>query len=108
MSHPVDVQVGRNLRRIRLAKGLSQTDLAIELDMSFQQIQKFEIGSNRLSASRLHELAQIFDVPVSAFFEGIVTGIDADIVRTVAAIEDARIRTRIVDFIKSLAEDEQA
>ncbi len=66
----VDKLVGRNLRVYRLKKGLSQTDLADQLGVSFQQIQKYENGSNRVSSGRLLQVASVMDVPVTAFFEG--------------------------------------
>ena len=71
MSHPVDVHVGRKLKQLRTLRRLSQTDVARKLNLSFQQIQKCEIGSNRVAASRLFELAQILDVPPAYFFEGL-------------------------------------
>ena len=58
MSHPVDVHVGKKIKQMRALRRLSQTDVAQKLNLSFQQIQKYEIGSNRVAASRLFELAQ--------------------------------------------------
>jgi len=69
MSHPVDLYVGRRLKKRRTALKLSQTDVARQLELSFQQIQKYEIGSNRISASRLWELAKILDVPAEYFIQ---------------------------------------
>src|SRR5512132_595509 len=66
----VDKLVGRNLRVYRLRKSLSQTDLANQLGVSFQQVQKYENGSNRVSSGRLLQIATIMEVPVTAFFEG--------------------------------------
>ncbi|WP_150120526.1 helix-turn-helix domain-containing protein, partial [Sulfitobacter sp. HI0027] len=71
MSHPVDVHVGRRLKQARTLRRQSQTDVARELKLSFQQIQKYEIGSNRIAASRLHELARILNVTPGYFFEGL-------------------------------------
>ena len=68
MAHPVDVHVGKNLKTIRHLRRMSQTDVATKLGLSFQQIQKYEIGSNRIAASRLWELAEIFGVTVGYFF----------------------------------------
>ena len=70
MSHPEDLYVGRRLKKRRTALKLSQTDVARQLELSFQQIQKYEIGSNRISASRLWELAKILDVPAEYFIQG--------------------------------------
>ena len=111
MSHPVDIHVGRKIKEIRTLRRLSQTDVARKLDLSFQQIQKYEIGSNRVAASRLFELAQILDVPPSYFFEGLhdntndaPTG-DAGmaIVTALAAIKDDKVKSRIVTFIEDVS-----
>ena len=67
--HPVDVQVGHRLRLRRAALGLSQTTLAEQVGLTFQAIQKYERGENRISASRLYQFAQILNVPVSYFFD---------------------------------------
>ncbi len=67
--HPIDVLVGRRARERRTLQGMSQMAVALKLGLSFQQLQKYEKGVNRISASRLYELAQLFDVPVSYFYE---------------------------------------
>ena len=67
--HPVDVHVGQRLRMRRTLLGMSQSKLAEALGLTFQQLQKYEKGANRVSANRLSELSQILDVPVSFFFE---------------------------------------
>ncbi len=72
--HPVDVLVGRRARERRTLEGMSQTAVAEKLGLSFQQLQKYERGFNRISASRLYELAQLFDVPVAYFYEGMEEG----------------------------------
>jgi transcriptional regulator with XRE-family HTH domain len=69
-SDPVDRHVGSRVRMRRLMLGLSQSKLADQLELTFQQVQKYEKGSNRIGAGRLYELAHILDVPVSFFFEG--------------------------------------
>ena len=66
----LDKVVGRNVRVHRLAKGMSQTDLANELGITFQQVHKYEKGANRISASRLHRKSEKLQVPVEFFFEG--------------------------------------
>ncbi len=109
MSHPVDVHVGRRLKQIRTLRRMSQTDVARHLKLSFQQIQKYEIGSNRIAASRLFELSQILDVPTSYFFEGLngtetaATDKGVDIVSAVASIQDEQVRSRIVTFIEDVS-----
>ena len=69
-AHPIDVHVGRRLRQRRRLLGLTQEKLAHAVDIRFQQIQKYESGSNRISASRLWSLAKALDVSISYFFEG--------------------------------------
>ena len=111
MSHPVDLHVGRKLKQIRTLRRLSQTDVARKLNLSFQQIQKYEIGSNRVAASRLFELAQILEVEPSFFFEGLhdnqneAPREDAglEIVHALAAIKDEQVKTRIVTFIEDVS-----
>jgi transcriptional regulator with XRE-family HTH domain len=66
----VDKIVGRNVRIYRLAKGLSQTDLANELGITFQQIQKYEKGTNRVGSGRLFEISTILGISVMQLFEG--------------------------------------
>ncbi len=68
--HPVDKVVGENIRRLRLQCGMSQEQLGAQSGVTFQQIQKYEKGSNRVSASRLDEFAQLFNVDHNAFFTG--------------------------------------
>lgn len=70
MPHPVDIYVGKRLRNRRWLAGQTQQQLASEVGIKFQQIQKYESGANRISASRLYELARALEVPVSYFFEG--------------------------------------
>ena len=70
MAHPIDVHVGRRLRQRRRLLGLTQEKLAQAVDIRFQQIQKYESGSNRISASRLWSLAKALDVSITYFFEG--------------------------------------
>jgi transcriptional regulator with XRE-family HTH domain len=81
----VDVFVGQRLRELRMLAGLSQSDVAAALGLTFQQLQKYERGFNRVSASRLFKLAQFFRVPVSVFFDGLD---ERDAVEGEAANED--------------------
>ena len=67
----VDVNVGQQIRARRILLGHSQTDLADGLDITFQQLQKYERGSNRVSASRLYYIARLLDMPITYFFEGL-------------------------------------
>lgn len=66
----IDVLVGHNLRTMRNLNGMSQTTLGDKLELTFQQIQKYEKGTNRIAASTLWELARIFGVSVEAFYQG--------------------------------------
>jgi transcriptional regulator with XRE-family HTH domain len=65
---PRDVEVGHRVRAMRLEKGMSQGKLGDQLGVTFQQIQKYEKGTNRIGAGRLQRISEIFNVPVSAFF----------------------------------------
>ncbi len=70
MSHPVDEYVGKRVRQRRWMVGLSQQQLGEAVGIKFQQIQKYETGMNRVSASRLWDIAETLGVPVTFFFEG--------------------------------------
>ncbi|PWE33738.1 transcriptional regulator [Maritimibacter sp. 55A14] len=74
MKHPVDVHVGKRVRHRRWMVGMTQQQLAEKVGIKFQQIQKYETGMNRVSASRLWDIAQTLGVPVSFFFEGLSIG----------------------------------
>jgi transcriptional regulator with XRE-family HTH domain len=71
MKHPVDVHVGKRIRHRRWMSGTTQQQLAEKVGIKFQQIQKYETGMNRVSASRLWDIANVLNVPVSFFFEGL-------------------------------------
>lgn len=73
---PVDVHVGRKIREARILNGLSQTALAQKVGITFQQLQKYESAANRVSCSRLYDLARVLGMPVQAFFAG--TGSDEE------------------------------
>ncbi len=77
-AEPVDVHVGQRLRLLRKERGLSQTALAARVGVTFQQLQKYETGKNRLSASRLYRLAFVLGVDVSAFFVGLPDTVQSD------------------------------
>ncbi len=78
MVHPIDLHVGQRLRQRRCLLGMTQQKLADAVGIKFQQIQKYESGANRVSASRLWALAAALDVPVSHFFEGLSSEEEAD------------------------------
>lgn len=81
-SNAIDVHVGRRVRLRRHALGVTQQQLAAALGLSFQQVQKYERGANRISASKLFEIGRELDAPVSYFFEGLEPerGGDADVI----------------------------
>jgi transcriptional regulator with XRE-family HTH domain len=121
---PVDVHVGARLRQRRTLLGMSQEKLAAAFGVSFQQIQKYERGANRVSASRLHQLTRILNVPVGYFFEGMTDTLQngaaahpvgdgemvasretLELVRAYYRIEDPTVRRRLVDLLRSLGPD---
>lgn len=71
MAHPVDVHVGQRVRQRRWMIGMTQQQLADQVGIKFQQIQKYETGTNRISASRLWDIAEALGVPVAFFFDGL-------------------------------------
>ncbi|MCF6316760.1 MAG: helix-turn-helix domain-containing protein [Marinosulfonomonas sp.] len=71
MKHPVDVHVGKRIRHRRWLVGMTQQQLAEKVGIKFQQIQKYETGMNRVSASRLWDISDVLGVPVSFFFDGL-------------------------------------
>jgi len=71
MKHPVDVHVGKRVRHRRWMVGMTQQQLAEKVGIKFQQIQKYETGMNRISASRLWDISEALEVPISFFFEGL-------------------------------------
>lgn len=76
MSHPIDEHVGMRIRQRRWMLGMTQQQLAEQVGIKFQQIQKYETGANRVSASRLWAISQTLGVAVGHFFEGIEPGKD--------------------------------
>lgn len=92
--NPVDVHVGSRVRLRRLLLGLSQDKLGEELGVTFQQVQKYERGANRIGASRLFRVSQVLGVPVSFFFEGLEAG-------EVAGFAEGDQTPLIDDFINS-------
>jgi len=113
MSHPVDVHVGKKLKNLRVLRGLTQTDVAKGLHISFQQVQKYELGRNRISASKLFEIANILNVPPSYFFDGLDQTADentpvideetARIASVFSKIKDERLKSQIRSFVDAVA-----
>lgn len=116
----IDQQVGERIRKRRTLLGYTQEQLAEALDISYQQIQKYETGANRVSAGRLYQIAQRLETPVSFFFDGL--GIDyeieesngnsnrstIDLVRNFNLIGDAGVRMSLAGLVKSLAQSQDA
>ncbi|WP_179955439.1 helix-turn-helix domain-containing protein [Allostella humosa] len=107
---PVDVHVGRQVRLYRTVAGLSQTQLAEAIGLTFQQVQKYERGGNRISASKLVQIGQVLGTPVTAFFDGLEGGAETPqepgIMLRREAIELSRAYERIAssDLRQSLME----
>lgn len=115
MSHPVDIHVGKRLKQMRVLRGMTQTEVAQGLDISFQQVQKYELGRNRISASKLFELSRILKVAPAYFFDGLdeenvqeTQALDDEatkIASMLTRIKDDRLRGQIRTFISELADN---
>jgi transcriptional regulator with XRE-family HTH domain len=127
MPNPIDIQVGSRVRLRRNMLGLTQESLGEAIGLTFQQVQKYERGANRIGASRLYALSRVLDVPVSFFFDdmdpvrapAIPGGFseppavsDADplrrhetieLVEAYCAIKDAPLRRRLLELARALA-----
>ncbi len=120
MTHPVDVHVGKRIRHRRWLVGMTQQQLAEQVGIKFQQIQKYETGANRVSASRLWDISRALQVSISFFFEGIedqVEGTEAaeaptdimadkealDLIRSYYAIPENQ-RRRLFDLARVLSD----
>jgi transcriptional regulator with XRE-family HTH domain len=111
VSHPVDIYVGQRLKLLRKLGKYSQTDLGTELGLSFQQVQKYESGTNRISASRLFELGQFFNVKADYFFDGLRNDdnptkeelSDAALTAVISRIKDDKTKERILSFIEDFS-----
>ena len=132
--NPMDIHVGSRVRLRRMVIGMSQEKLGEKMGLTFQQIQKYEKGTNRIGASRLFQLSQILDVPVQFFFEdaplhavtirGMVPAAGfaelkteaflldflnsrdgLELNRAFVKITDPKVRKRVVDLVRALSED---
>ena len=112
----VDAHVGGRIRDHRTGLGLTQEHLANALNISYQQVQKYETGANRVSAGRLYEISKILQSEVSLFFEGLDETAEAEplghggknrstieLVRNFGAIENPSIRSAVSGLVKSIA-----
>jgi transcriptional regulator with XRE-family HTH domain len=100
MKHPVDVHVGKRVRHRRWMVGMTQQQLGDIVGIKFQQIQKYETGMNRISASRLWDIAQALDVSISFFFEGF-DGDTGDSAQTAAERGDLLADKEALELVRS-------
>jgi transcriptional regulator with XRE-family HTH domain len=130
--NPMDIHVGSRVRLRRMVIGMSQEKLGEKMGLTFQQIQKYEKGTNRIGASRLHQLSQIMDVPVGFFFEDAPAHANRhmaaapgfaeskteaflldflnsrdglELNRAFVKITDPKVRKRVVELVRALSED---
>lgn len=133
LGHPIDRHVGRRIKSRRLIRGLTQEDLAIAVSLSFQQVQKYERGANRVSAGRLYELSKALRVPIQYFFDEYeedrgpggqsnlredeidFEGVDrmgdtelSQLVRSFVKIRSLSVRRSFIKLVASLVEDEHS
>ena len=131
MPNPVDLHVGARIRMRRKILGVSQEKLADDLGLTFQQVQKYERGANRVSASKLYEIARSLQAPISYFFDGLAdplateaevagAGEDRfvhDFLMTTEGLELAaifpkikrgRVRRKVLDLVRAMADEEAA
>jgi transcriptional regulator with XRE-family HTH domain len=126
--NPVDVYVGSRVRMRRMMLGMTQEKLGDQLGITFQQVQKYEKGANRIGASRLQQISRILDVPVAFFFEDVQHATepagafaeerpasyipptvvshsdDAALTKAFSRISDPRVRRRVIDLVETLAD----
>ncbi len=76
----IDIEIGKRLKQARVAAGLTQTELGVPLGISFQQIQKYEKGRNRIGGGRLYKISRTLGVKITYFFDGVEHLLDADAV----------------------------
>jgi len=124
-ANEVDAHVGNRIRLRRMALGLSQEKLAQALGLTFQQVQKYEKGINRVGASRLYDLARVLDVPIGYFFEDLLPDASAsgqgdvptvpvsdaglkretlELLRAYNRINDPVVRRRVYDLARALGD----
>ena len=128
--NPIDKHVGSRVRMRRMMLGMSQEKLGDALGLTFQQVQKYEKGTNRIGASRLQQISLILQVPIAFFFEGapsppgkvgglaeesspeyvqatLSTSDGLALVKAFSRVQNSKLRRRIVDLIEEMAEDKQ-
>jgi transcriptional regulator with XRE-family HTH domain len=128
--NPIDKHVGSRVRLRRMMLTMSQEKLGTALGLTFQQVQKYEKGTNRIGASRLQQMSQILQVPVSFFFEGapgpsgrpdgvaeapspayvsdfLATSEGLALTKAFSRIKDVKLRRRIVDLVEEIASERE-
>lgn len=129
--NPIDKHVGARVRMRRMLAGVSQEKLGEALGLTFQQVQKYEKGANRISASRLQQIAGFLEVPVSFFFDGapggeaqpsggfsdnaaaayisdfLASSEGLQLGKAFSRIKNAKVRRRIIDMIESIADEQE-
>src|SRR6266404_1634171 len=128
--NPIDKHVGSRVRMRRMMLGMSQEKLGDALALTFQQVQKYEKGTNRIGASRLQQISQILQVPVAFFFEGapnlhptldgmkeapspayvadfLATSEGLALTKAFTRIKEPKLRRRIVDLVKQIAGEDE-
>jgi transcriptional regulator with XRE-family HTH domain len=128
--NPIDKHVGSRVRMRRMMITMSQEKLGERLGITFQQIQKYEKGSNRIGASRLQQISSVLGVPVSFFFEGapvpegatggfgespspayvsdfLATADGLALTKAFMKVKDSKVRRRIVDLVEAIASEEE-
>jgi len=98
-ANPIDLHVGKRLKKARLSRGMSQERLAKAMNITFQQVQKYEKGLNRIGASRLWDLAQVLDVPISYFYEGMSEETQGMSPRKINILKDGNGQFRAEDLV---------
>ena len=126
--NPIDIHVGKRVRLRRTLLGMSQEKLGKAINLTFQQVQKYERGTNRIGSSRLYQLSQVLDIPVSYFFDDLpseISGLKApgladikiasfegdplvkretlELVRAYYRIMDPSVRKRVFELVKAVA-----
>ena len=126
--NPIDIHVGKRVRLRRTLLGMSQEKLGKAINVTFQQVQKYERGTNRIGSSRLYQLSQVLDIPVSYFFDDLPIEVTArkspgltdvkvasfrgdpfvkretlELVRAYYRITDPSVRKRIFELVKAVA-----
>ena len=107
-THPVDLHIGGQLRARRLSQRMSQADLAKALGITFQQIQKYERGLNRVSGSKLYEAACVLGVPVDYFYQGLPNPVTGSADETVSYQEMERAQQKLVVEVANIGDPDLA